>query len=710
MAQKQKAPRQAKDPYAQRSKELTSAVQRLRGWVGSDPSRLPELGDALVALTGHRLRGHDFAAAGADAQDSVKQAAQLLTVPGPVGAYTAAVDAGRYVTAVVQLASVQAGLGLAGPAGRTIASLDDLLEQFQTLRLELPLGPEVVVRALLCTARGALAADDVAAAGTTADEALRRLVVTGLQADPDAAFLAVDVDQLVADTRWAADRPADALSALHRARDRWVAVADGRLDAPAGLSPSLVGRLAAPAPALHRDLADRLLATGEVDLGLVTRRSLVDLLQRLVGRLGPPAQRQLAIALGDLAAGLLAAGRSEEADAASAEALSAAGSTPEVVWPVVVRARVLLGTGRAAEAVALLRSRPLPPEPQPVTGLVQQTLADAYRATGDQAAAQEADQALAAVVQQLGVGADNLVDRARGVVSRGRQAVTWAPTSAVVWDRLAPTAATGAAAEPVVDDDSAPDWLEAERAEASRREEERSAQARAEAAHRDQEERERTRLAAEEEQRTRARRLAEQQAEEARRAAAEEAERQETKRRREERLEAYRTEAERRAAEQAAAEDEAAGDLPVVPSPLPDELPETVATVPAEPTPTPESTPEPEPEPEPEPDAQPELEPTPEPEPELTPGPVPGVADPLDLARQAWQQARTTGDRRSTRAAAERLVEVLRPRLAEAPTRHGPLLQQVLSELAGLRMRSGDLRGARAASREARELGRGLGR
>ena len=34
----------------QRSKALTSSVQRLRGWVGSDPSRRPELGDALVEL------------------------------------------------------------------------------------------------------------------------------------------------------------------------------------------------------------------------------------------------------------------------------------------------------------------------------------------------------------------------------------------------------------------------------------------------------------------------------------------------------------------------------------------------------------------------------------------------------------------------------------------------------------------------------------
>ncbi|GAA1853739.1 hypothetical protein GCM10009714_38670 [Microlunatus capsulatus] len=442
MAQKQKAPRQAKDPYAQRSKELTSAVQRLRGWVGSDPTRLPELGDALVALTGHRLSGHEYAAAGPDAQDSVKQAAQLLTAPGAVGAYTQSADAARYVTAVVQLAAVQAGLGLAEPAGRTVASLDDLHEQFLALRLELPLAPEVVVRALSCTARGALAGDDVVTAAATADEALRRLVAAGLPDDPDATAVTLEVEQLVADTRWAADRPADALATLHRARDRWSAVVDGRLDAPAGLSPALVARLVAPAPALHRDLADRLVATGEVDLGLVTRRTLVDLLRRVGSRGGPAAPRLLATALADLASDLLAVGRHEEADSASAEGLAVPGVAAEPGWPVVVRARVLVGSGHPADAVALLGARPVPAEQPALAGLVQQTLADAHRAAGDSSAAEQAEQAVASVVQQLGLaGPDRLADRVRGVVSRGRQAVTWEPLGPTVWDRLAPAAA-----------------------------------------------------------------------------------------------------------------------------------------------------------------------------------------------------------------------------------------------------------------------------
>ena len=45
------ASKQGQDPYTQRGKQLASSVQKLRGWVGSDPSRTPELADALVALT-----------------------------------------------------------------------------------------------------------------------------------------------------------------------------------------------------------------------------------------------------------------------------------------------------------------------------------------------------------------------------------------------------------------------------------------------------------------------------------------------------------------------------------------------------------------------------------------------------------------------------------------------------------------------------------
>lgn len=648
MAQPQKAHRQTKDGYAQRGKMLASAVQRVRGWVGSDPSRQPELGDALVALTGHRLRGHEFAAAGADAQDSVRQAAQLLTAQGPVGAYTTAVDAARYDTAVVQLASVQLGLGLAEPAGRTIASLDELHEQFLALRLELPLAPETVVHALVCTAAGALASGDVSTANATADDALRHLRAAGLHQDPDAAYLALDVDRLLSDVRWAAGRPVDALGHLHRARERWAAAVAGRLDAPAGLSPSLVERLAAPAFLLHRDLADRLLATGEIDLALVTRRTLVDLLRRI----GAPGRRQLGPALADLATDLLMADRMEEADEASAESFAVPGGPADLGWPAVVRGRVLTRTGRAAEAVKLLSTRPAQDEPDPVAGLVHQVLAEAHRVVGDSEAAASAEDSADRVAAQLSLdGRDRLVDQARGVVSLGPVPLTWSATGPTVWDRLVPSAPadteqalseTEAPAE-MAAPQGTPGWLAAERSEARRHEEERSALARADADRREAEQAEAARRVAEERDREQARAAAEQRAADARQAAAAEVERQEVKRRREERLEAYRLEAERRASEQAEAEAGAA---------------------PAE----------------------------------------------LAAATQAWQDARAGADRRTTKAAAERLVELLRPRAEQDRAAHGPLLQQVLAELAGLRMRGGDLLGARSASREAKDLARSLGR
>ncbi len=660
MAQKQKAPRQAKDPYAQRSKELGSAVQRLRGWVGSDPSRLPELGDALVALTGHRLRGHEYAAAGADAQDSVKQAAQLLTAGGAVGAYTEAVDAGRYVTAVVQLASVQSGLGLAEAAGRTVASLDDLHEQFLALRLDLPLEPEVVVRALLCTAGAALAGGDVATAGSSADEALRRLVAAGLDTDPDAAYLALDVDRLVADTRWAANRPSESLALLHRARDRWAAVVDGRLDAPAGLSPSLVARLAAPAPLLHRDLADRLVATQEVDLGLVTRRALVDLLRRLEGRTGTPTQRPLATALADLAADLLASDRVDEAEESSAAALAALGTRGEVSWPVVVRAQVLGRTGRPAEAVSLLRERPLPEAAAALTGLVLHTLAQCQRASGETQAAEESEQDRDRVVRQLGLQhLDQLVDHTRGVLSRGSAPVSWPSSRAhglgpadgrggrrrtpPPRSLRSPAPTTGwvrSAARPTGPRSGAPPTL-GRKPRAGRRRSVSEPQPPP--------------------RRPNGRRHDSSPSSRPRSRVGPPPKRRNGRRPSGAARSGWRPTGWRRSAEP--------------PRSGPGEVsPEEVS-----------------------------------PE-EVGPEPVSGGPDPLDLARQAWQQARAAGDRRTARDAADRLVEVLRPRVEADPGQHGPLLQQVLSELAGLRMRGGDLRGARAASREARELGRRIGR
>jgi hypothetical protein len=311
---------QSQDSYAQRAKALASQVQRLRGWVGSDPSRAPELADALVELTAHRLLGHGYGAAAADAQESVRRAGELLAASGPIGPYTSIKDAARYVTAVVHLATIQAGMGMPDAAGRTIELLQDIREQLREHRLEIPLQPETAIWALWCTSRAALASGDVAAANAYADAAFIRLAESDLGSDPDANYLAMDVNRLVSDSRWAAGRAEEALSYLHAAKDHYDAAVGGRLDEPRRLSPALLERFAEPLFALYRDMADRLVAMDEVDLGLATRRRLIELLRGLTGRLNDLVPAQLAAALADLAQDLSKLDRLEEADAASAEA------------------------------------------------------------------------------------------------------------------------------------------------------------------------------------------------------------------------------------------------------------------------------------------------------------------------------------------------------------------------------------------------------
>jgi hypothetical protein len=336
--------RQSQDPYAQQGKTLASLVQRLRGWVGSDPSRAPELADALIQLTAHRLLGHAYAAAAADAQESVRRAGEMLSAKGPIGPYTSISDAARYVTAVVHLATIQAGLGLPDAAGRTIESLGDMREQLRGNGLEQRLDPQTVVWALSCSARAALASGEVGAANAHADAALTRLAESDLEDDADAAYVAMDVDRLVSDCRWAAGRGEEALSYQYAAKSRYDDLVDGRLDEPARLSPALLERLADPLFGLYRDMSDRLTANTEVDLGLVTRRRLIELLRGLTGRLGDPVAVQLASALSDLASDLSAAGRVDGAEAVAAEATAAMPSGSDAAVEDLARGLVSRGT------------------------------------------------------------------------------------------------------------------------------------------------------------------------------------------------------------------------------------------------------------------------------------------------------------------------------------------------------------------------------
>lgn len=650
MAQQQKAPKQPQDPYAQRGKTLASSVQRLRGWVGSDPSRTPELADALVELTEHRLLGHGYAAAAADAQDAVKLAAQLLRADGPIGPYTSLDNAARCVTTLVHLAAVQVGLGHPDAAGETIASARDLQQQLHGVGLQEQLSARTEVWTLWCGARVALASGDVTAASADADVALARLNEPGLREDSEAGYLAIDVDRLVSDCRWAAGRVAESLPHLHLAQDRYDEVVAGRLSQPGRLSPALVERLAEPFFGLHRDLADRLIATGEVDLGLVTRRTLVETLRGLAGRLGESTRVHLALALADLAADLMALDRLDEAAVASAEAAELAldrpGAEPFRLLVAAVRAQVLDRQGRADDALTLLRPvLTLSDEPSPARAVGLLALADALQTTGDVEAAQHAEQTFDELASELlpagvtGTDARSLVrDLARGVVSRGSES---AP----------PDDASAADVEAELQRETAA-WLETERAEAHRLEVERLEQARVEAEQREAdrvaaERAESERLAAEREQAERAERL-----EAERLAAEEEEERLATKRRREERLEAHRLEVERLEAERLEAERLEA-----------------------------------------EYQARERLK-----------------ADLKELAaaQAVWEDLSAQRDRRGARAALERVVELLRPAAQADPALYGPQLRPALEELSRARLRSGDLLGSRALAREARVLAQTL--
>jgi hypothetical protein len=350
-----KAQQQAQDEYAQHGKKLASSVQRLRGWVGSDPSRAPELADALIQLTAHRLLGHGYAGAAEDAQDSVRRSAEMLASHGPIGPYTSVRDAARCVTAAVHLAAIQAGLGLPDAAGKTLDTLKDVQEQLGD-GLVRQLQPQTAIWALSSNARAALASGDVAEANAWADAALARLTESGLEDDADSQYLAMDVDWLVSDCRWAAGRTDEAIAFLHAAKARYEDVVGGRLEQPARLSPGLVDRLAEPLFSLYRAMADRLVAVGEIDIRLMIRRRLIELLRGLTGRLGDPARFQLASALSDLANDLSEYGRADEAAAAAAEAAAIKQAADGAPTAVAAPARGTVSRGTQPVAWA-----PLPP-------------------------------------------------------------------------------------------------------------------------------------------------------------------------------------------------------------------------------------------------------------------------------------------------------------------------------------------------------------
>lgn len=283
-------------------RELASAARRLRVAAMSDPQRAEELADTLVELTAVRLLTWDVLDAATDAPESVVLAARILASRGPSGPYASLADAGRYAAASAQLAAVQAGLGQADAAGRTLDALEAWRGQLGRLPLRESLPDPVAIWMLVARAR-ALLATDVAAANAHADAAEVRLAGSVAPS----AYLAVAVHLLAADCRWAAGRPDSALAHHRLALE---AHAGALAEAPSTTRRPAVARIAAaPVTAVHEPYAGRLALTGSTDAAIALRRAQVSLLDTL----GVPDAAALARA--GLAAALVAAGRPTEAAA-----------------------------------------------------------------------------------------------------------------------------------------------------------------------------------------------------------------------------------------------------------------------------------------------------------------------------------------------------------------------------------------------------------
>ena len=705
------------DTFAQQTRRLASEVQRLRDWAGGDPTRLGRVADALVGLTAHRLSGHAWAEAAADAQEAVTLSARALAEHGPVGPYTPRADAVRSITALVHLATIQSAAGLHEGAGQTLEAALGLRSQLGHLDLDAALAPATVARALLVWARAGLAAGDPAAGNARAAAAASVPLEDGL--------LAVDVDVLVADARWAAGWPEPAVEHLLRAVERYDGLALDALREPSRSAPGVAERLGEPLFGLYSAAADRVMAIGAPGLGLTLRRRLIDVLGTLAVR-SAPAQQLLLTALADLAGDLRSGGRDEDARDAAELAASIAGDDP---LPAA-RARVPMGPRASWTA--------LPAE-------------EAFGVhTG---AVPEPSGRLAA---QRGP-ADRLEQQRRAEAAADREAR--AADAAAQAERRAAQA-------------------ERDRAEQERLAAERAAAERAEA--------ERTRARAEAERQAKQRRRAERIAEHQRLAEAERAEREAALRARvhdeTDAERAAREEQERLAAE-LAAETERAGSPEPTETPAPPPEPISPSEPPAESREQPVESPAPsvetpvppvspseppvelvespvpaeelvpagsaggaQPEPPVEspvptedmastgsasetPDEPPEapaesVEPVEPPEaveeslptdpfsgtPEQPSSAEAPAADPLAEAREALVRATEGGDRRDVRSATEELVELLQARYEAEPDRYLDELLEGLDALAAARWQAGDWWGSRGPGKQAKALRKRHGR
>lgn len=291
------------DDYARQTKQLTAAANRLRGWVGSDESKTPEFADALVALAAHRLRGHALAEAASESQEGLALAAKLVASHGPLGPYTPVDDAKRLVVAAVQVAFVQTEAGHSDGAAQTLATAEGLMATLAGHGLRLDLDAETNALALIVTSRVGLADGDAARANAAID------------AVPSGDGL-IELDRLgaLAAARWAAGLPGDAVAAAWQAVETYDRQSTDLLSAAPRLAPARLARACQPMSGLYADLADRLSASGDIEAGLATRRTLVERLAAVAGLRGTLGAAELAASRRALAEDLARVGRDAEAD------------------------------------------------------------------------------------------------------------------------------------------------------------------------------------------------------------------------------------------------------------------------------------------------------------------------------------------------------------------------------------------------------------
>lgn len=736
MATQHTSPKQA-DDHARTAKRLQSAVQRVRSQAGAGAQRQAALVDALNEQVAHLVQGHLWGAASPPAQEALRLSSGALFAEGAVSNYTDPGAASRCGTALVQLAVVQLGLGLGDAAGATTNSWQGLEAQLREYQIGYRLSPAAAAWAHYCRARTAIGNSDAIAANAATDELRSTLSATTAQAGSGDGFLVLDAHRLCADARWLAGRAQDSLGFLHAAKADYDSRAVGALSEPERHPKTLVERLAEPLFGLYRDYADRLAMTGGTDLALVTRRALAELLRGLTASLPAPSTGQLAATCADLSLDLVRVDRVPEALEAGQEAVRVAavrGCSPTIrLLAHTTLAEVMLADGRRAEAKAEIERA----------------------VEADTAAASEPVRRLAALVLERTGGAGSAVispelrDLARGTPGLHTEAVTEQPFVDEAGDAGQELAAERERAHE----------LEARRREDAQRDLERrrrelaAAERAAEAAKAAAEREAAERIRIEEQRRSEAaeaerQELKRRRAERLRRHAHEAAARVQSQRaeRRAEITELVETaeregqgeaevarlrleladldQAERDAAAELRDALAAAESLTSIPPPAsseadgqaatPDPVSEPAAADREERAPAPAEPHEPPPEPpavdpaqvapeqaEPEQVAPEQAEPA-----QVAPeqAGAKALTDDLAEAESALAQARGGGNRKATRQACERLVDQLRPRAQADPGSFGPRLRAELEELAGLRLRGGDLFGSRAAMKEARAL------